>query len=73
MENLSFRRRRIISLALNEEDAREMFAAAKENGMLLMEAYAYLHTPYIASLKADVQSGLLNINPQNSDQTQMMA
>lgn len=46
-------------LALNEEDAREMFAAARENGVLLMEAYAYLHTPYIDSLKADIQSGLL--------------
>ncbi len=46
-------------LALNKEDAEEMFATAKENGVILMEAYAYLHTPYIDSLKADIQSGLL--------------
>ncbi len=44
-------------MALHEEDAREMFAVAKENNVLLMEAYAYLHSPYIASLKEDIKSG----------------
>jgi len=46
-------------LALNAEEAREMFDTAKENGVFLMEAYAYLHSPYIASLKADLESGIL--------------
>ena len=46
-------------LALNAEDAKEMFAAARENNVILMEAYAYLHSPYIASLKADLQSGII--------------
>ena len=36
-----------------------MFDAAKENNVLLMEAYAYLHSPYIASLKANIASGLI--------------
>ena len=42
-------------MALNADDAREMFAVAKENNVILMEAYAYLHTPYILSLKSDLQ------------------
>ena len=46
-------------LALNAADAREMFAVAKENNVILMEAYAYLHSPYIASLKEDVRSGII--------------
>ena len=46
-------------MALNADDAREMFAVAKENNVILMEAYAYLHSPYIASLKADLASGII--------------
>lgn len=46
-------------MALHAADAEEMFAAAAENNVLLMEAYAYLHSPYIASLKADIQSGII--------------
>lgn len=46
-------------MALNTEDAKEMFAVAEENHVLLMEAYAYLHSPYIASLKSDIQSGII--------------
>ncbi len=46
-------------LALNAEDAKEMFAAAQENNVILMEAYAYLHTPYVASLKEDLSSGII--------------
>lgn len=46
-------------LALNAEDAKAMFAAAKENKVILMEAYAYLHSPYITSLKADLKSGII--------------
>ena len=46
-------------LALNAEDAKEMFAVAKENNVILMEAYAYLHSPYIQSLKDDIKSGVI--------------
>jgi predicted dehydrogenase len=46
-------------LALNAEDAKEMFAVAKENNVILMEAYAYLHSPYIQSLKDDIKSGII--------------
>lgn len=46
-------------LAINASEAEEMFRVAKENDVYLMEAYAYLHSPYVASLKADIQSGIL--------------
>lgn len=46
-------------LALNSSDARDMFETAKANGVILMEAYAYLHSPYIKNLKADIDSGLI--------------
>lgn len=46
-------------LALNADEAKEMFATAKENGVYLMEAYAYLHSPYIESLKNDIASGVI--------------
>jgi len=44
-------------LALNAKEAEEMFAAAKEKGVILAEAYAYLNSPYVAALKEDVQGG----------------
>ena len=46
-------------MALTADEAREMFNVAKENNVILMEAYAYLHSPYIASLKADLASGII--------------
>lgn len=46
-------------LVLNAADAEEMFKCAKENGVNLMEAYAYLHSPYIKSLKDDVNSRII--------------
>ena len=46
-------------LALNAKEAEEMFDAARENNAVLMEAYAYLHSPYIASLKEDIKSGII--------------
>ena len=46
-------------LALNAEDAREMFAVAGENNVILMEAYAYLHSPYVAALKEDISGGVI--------------
>ena len=44
-------------LALNAAQAEEMFRAAEENGMLLMEAYAYLHSPFITAVKAELDAG----------------
>lgn len=46
-------------LAMNVEEAKEMFATAEANGVYLMEAYAYLHSPYVASLKKDIESGVI--------------
>ncbi len=46
-------------LAMNAEEVKEMFATAEANGVYLMEAYAYLHSPYVASLKKDIESGII--------------
>lgn len=46
-------------LALNAKEAEEMYRAAKAAGVVLGEAYAYLHSPYVASLKEDVKSGII--------------
>jgi predicted dehydrogenase len=44
-------------LALCEAQVKEMFAAAEENGVLLMEAFAYQHSPVVAAIKAEIDSG----------------
>ncbi len=46
-------------LAMNTLEVEEMYKAAEENGVMLMEAYAYLHSPYVESLKNDVKSGII--------------
>ena len=46
-------------VALNADEVREMYQTAKENNVLLMEAYAYLHSPYVQSLKKDIDSGII--------------
>ena len=46
-------------LAPTAEKIKEMFACAKENGVLLMEAYAYLHSPLMAAIKNEIQSGVI--------------
>ena len=46
-------------MALNAADAEEMFAVARENNVFLMEAYAYLHSNYVASLASDIKSGVI--------------
>lgn len=46
-------------LALNAAEAEKMYQTAKENNVILAEAYAYLHSPYVQALKEDVQSGIL--------------
>lgn len=43
-------------LAPTKKQVEELFNAAKEKGVLLMEAFAYLHTPYIAALKEEIEN-----------------
>lgn len=46
-------------MAMNAAESREMYKTAAECGKLLMEAYAYLHSPYVESLKETVKSGAI--------------
>lgn len=46
-------------LGLNSTKVRQMFQAAEENNVFLSEAYAYLHSPYIRSLRETVSSGII--------------
>ena len=46
-------------LAVSEKQAAEMFQAAEENGVYLMEAYAYLHSPFVKAVKAELDSGAI--------------
>ena len=48
-----------VKKALNADEVREMYQTAKDNNVLLMEAYAYLHSPYVQSLKKDIDSGII--------------
>ena len=34
-----------------------MFAAAKENGVYLMEAFAYQHSPYLTAVHDEIEKG----------------
>ena len=44
-------------IAMNETELRKMFAASKKNDRILAEAFAYLHSPYVAALKDVIDSG----------------
>ena len=44
-------------MAVSEAQAQEMFRAAGENGVLLMEAFAYLHSPFVRAVKAELDAG----------------
>lgn len=46
-------------MALTEEQVRKMFAAAKANGVLLEEAYAYRHAQLVQKVKEIVDSGAI--------------
>ena len=48
-------------MAVSEEQAAEMFRAAEENGVYLMEAYAYLHSPIVAALRAELDAGAVGV------------
>ena len=44
-------------LAPTAAEAERMFRAAEENGVLLMEAFAYQHSPVVAAIKAEIDAG----------------
>lgn len=46
-------------LAPTEEQAKEMFAAAKENHVYLMEAFAYQHSPYLKAVREEIEQGTI--------------
>jgi len=46
-------------LAPNAADVQKMFDAAKKNGVMLMEAFAYLHSPYVRALKQEIEKGTI--------------
>ena len=46
-------------LAPTEAQEEEMFAAAEENHVYLMEAFAYQHSPYIAALSEEISKGTI--------------
>ena len=46
-------------LAPTPDQVKEMFAAAKQNGVILMEAFAYLHSPLISAVKAELDAGVI--------------
>lgn len=46
-------------LAPTAQQAQQMFDAARENGVWLMEAFAYQHSPFIAAVEQAVKSGAI--------------
>ncbi len=46
-------------LAMNADEVQRMFAAAEENNVILMEAYAYLHNEFIAEVMKDLKAGAI--------------
>lgn len=43
-------------LAPTPAEAKALFDIARENGVILMEAYAYLHSPYMQALKQELEN-----------------
>ena len=46
-------------LAPTAEQAAQMFRTAHENGVFLMEAFAYQHSPYIAAIRQEIEDGTI--------------
>ncbi len=46
-------------LAVSKAQEESMFRAAEENGVFLMEAFAYLHSPIVSALKAELDAGAI--------------
>ena len=43
-------------LAVSREQAESMFRAAEENGVFLMEAFAYLHSPAVSAIRDEMET-----------------
>lgn len=46
-------------LAPTAKEAQEMFETAREQGVFLMEAFAYQHSPYIAEVQKELERGTI--------------
>ena len=46
-------------LAPTAKEAEEMFRAAKENQVYLMEAFAYQHSPFVKAVKKEIEAGTI--------------
>lgn len=46
-------------LAPTAKEAQEMFDAAKENGVFLMEAFAYQHSPYLTEIEKEIANDVI--------------
>ncbi len=46
-------------LAPTPEQVMQMHDIAQQNGVLLMEAYAYLHSPFVRAVKEELDSGVI--------------
>ena len=46
-------------LAVSKAQAETMFRAAEENGVFLMEAFAYLHSPIVSVVRAEIEAGAI--------------
>ena len=46
-------------MAPTAAQAQEMIDTAKENGVFLMEAFAYQHSPYIAAVREEIEKGVI--------------
>lgn len=46
-------------LAPNEKMIQEMIDAADKNGVFLMEAFAYLHSPFVKAVKEELDNGVI--------------
>lgn len=46
-------------LAPTAKEAEEMFRTAREEGVFLMEAFAYQHSPYITAVRKEIEQGTI--------------
>lgn len=46
-------------LAPTVQQMQKLAETAKENGVILMEAFAYLHSPFMAAVKAELEAGTI--------------
>lgn len=46
-------------IAVSAQQLETMFLSAEQNNVHLMEAFAYLHSPYVAALKNELDSGII--------------